>query len=135
MTPVVKLVFGADYDKTRLTEYAAVLNHAHRHGLPRGELKAFLAQAEGGLKGVVQAERRLRRQEDGKEIEPEGQIRSALAKKLRQLELHGFDAVDPQGPEFGVVVIRRLGNGEIAVLGDCSDDIALVERAARKLVG
>ena len=25
MTPIVKLVFGHDYDKTRLTEYAAVL--------------------------------------------------------------------------------------------------------------
>jgi len=33
MTPVVKLVFGHDYDKTRLTEYAAVLTHAHRLGL------------------------------------------------------------------------------------------------------
>jgi hypothetical protein len=135
MTPVVKLVFGADYDKTRVTEYAAVLSHAHRHGVERGALKGFLLKAEGGLKGVVQAERRLRREEEGKEIEPEGQVRSSLAKKLRQLELHGFDAIDPEGPEFGVVVIRRLGNGEIAVLGDCSDDVALVEKAARKLVG
>lgn len=135
MTPVVKLVFGADYDKTRLTEYAAVLTHAHRHGIERGTLKSFLAKTEGGLKGIVAAERRLRREEEGKEIEPEGQIRSSLAKKLRQLELHGFDAIDPEGPEFGVVVIRRLGNGEIAVLGDCSDDIALVEKVARKLVG
>lgn len=135
MTPVVKLVFGADYDKTRLTEYAAVLTHAHRHGIERGALKSFLAKAEGGLKGIVAAERRLRREEEGKEIEPEGQIRSSLAKKLRTLELHGFDAIDPEGPEFGVVVIRRLGNGEIAVLGDCSDDIALVEKAARKLIG
>src|SRR5690606_21946521 len=30
MTPVVKLVFGADYDKTRVTEYATALAHAHR---------------------------------------------------------------------------------------------------------
>src|SRR5690606_19651274 len=33
LTPIVKLVFGADYDKTRLTEYAAVLGHARRLGL------------------------------------------------------------------------------------------------------
>jgi hypothetical protein len=135
MTPVVKLVFGADYDKTRVTEYAAALSHAHRHGVERGALKGFLLKAEGGLKGVVQAERRLRREEEGKEVEPEGQVRSSLVKKLRKLELHGFDAIDPEGPEFGVVVIRRLANGEIAVLGDCSDDVALVEKAARKLVG
>ena len=36
MTPVVKLVFGPDYDKTRLTEYAAVLSHAHRLELEQG---------------------------------------------------------------------------------------------------
>lgn len=135
MTPVVKLVFGADYDKTRLTEYAAVLSHAHRRGIGRGGLRDFLMQAEGGLKGVVQAERRLRREEEGKPVEPANVLREALARKLRQLELHGFDAIDPEGPEFGVVVIRRLASGEIAVLGDCSDDLALVERAARKLIG
>src|SRR3546814_10223947 len=28
MIPIVKLVFGATYDKTRLTEYAAALDHA-----------------------------------------------------------------------------------------------------------
>lgn len=135
MTPVVKLVFGADYDKTRLTEYATVLGHARRLGVARGELARFLAGAEGGLKGVVQAERRMRREEEGRSVEPADAVRPALAGKLRQLELHGFDAIDPDGPEFGLVVIRRLGNGKIAVLGDCSDDIALVEKAARKLIG
>ncbi|MCX7864606.1 MAG: hypothetical protein N2423_06190, partial [Novosphingobium sp.] len=43
MTPIVKLVFGADYDKTRLAEYATVLCHAKREGLRRGELAAYLA--------------------------------------------------------------------------------------------
>src|SRR3546814_13301979 len=36
MTPVVKLVFGAAYDKTRLAEYACVLGHAKEEGLRRG---------------------------------------------------------------------------------------------------
>ena len=67
MTPVVKLVFGADYDKTRLTEYAAALSHAHRLELPRGALGDFLRGAEGGLKGVVKAERQLRREEERQE--------------------------------------------------------------------
>ena len=70
MTPVVKLVFGADYDKTRLTEYAAALNHAWRLELGRGELADFLMGAEGGLKGVVAAERRLRREESAKPAKP-----------------------------------------------------------------
>ena len=38
MTPVVKLVFGSEYDKTRLTEYASALGHARRIGLGRGAL-------------------------------------------------------------------------------------------------
>ncbi|WP_201752656.1 PAS domain-containing protein [Sphingomonas changnyeongensis] len=60
MTPVVKLVFGADYDKTRLTEYAAVLTHARRIDLQSGELPAWIERFAGGLKGVVAAERALR---------------------------------------------------------------------------
>jgi hypothetical protein len=37
LTPVVKLVFGVDYDKTRLTEYASALAHAQRLGIGRGD--------------------------------------------------------------------------------------------------
>ena len=36
MTPIVKLVFGVDHDKTRLTEYAAVLAYARRIDLAAG---------------------------------------------------------------------------------------------------
>ena len=132
MTPVVKLVFGADYDKTRLTEYAAVLGHAHRLGIERGTLATYLSQAEGGLKGVVKAERQMRREESGREISETP--REALARKLRAIAPLGFEDLDPQGEEFGVVVIRRLETGEVVVLGEVSDDAALVERAARRLV-
>ena len=135
MTPVVKLVFGADYDKTRLTEYAAALGHAHRLDVPRGELSHFLKTAEGGLKGVVREERRLRREEAGKPVEPRDAPRTALAEKLRAMAPQGFDAVDPEGAEFGLVMIRRLENGQVVMLGEVPDDVALVERAARKLVG
>ena len=83
MTPVVKLVFGADYDKTRLTEYAAALSHGHRLGVERGGMEEFLCTAKGGLKGVVNAERRLRREEAGQPVEPEGAPRERLARKLR----------------------------------------------------
>ena len=135
MTPVVKLVFGSDYDKTRLTEYAAVLNHAHRLELERGALAEFLMKAEGGLKGVVTAERRLRREESGKPVEPESAIREALAKKLRELEALTMEAIAAQGPEFALVMVRRDGAGGLDVLGEIDEDSALLERAARKLVG
>ena len=61
MTPVVKLVFGADYDKTRLAEFAAALSWARREALPQGSFAATLEAQEGGLKAVVRAERRARR--------------------------------------------------------------------------
>ena len=135
MTPVVKLVFGHDYDKTRLTEYAAVLSHAHRLALGEGTLAEFLTIADGGLKGVVAAERRLRKEEAGETVEPADEIRSALAKKLRLLEQLTLAAVSGEGAEFSLVMVRRDGKGGVSMVGEIEDDIALIERAARKLVG
>jgi len=135
MTPVVKLVFGADYDKTRLTEYAAVLTHAHRIGIERGTLARFLREAEGGLKGVVKAERRLRREEQGRAEAEAAGIRAALAAKLRALEALTLEALAGEGPEFALVMVRRAADGTIAVIGELPEDVPLLERAARKLVG
>jgi hypothetical protein len=135
MTPVVKLVFGPDYDKTRLTEYAAALTHAHRLRLERGALGEFLVRAEGGLKGVVKAERRLRREEAGKTVEPLDAPRHALAKKLRALPPQTFETIATDGSEFALVMIRRTDGGEVVMLGEVPDDVALVERAARRLIG
>ncbi len=136
MTPVVKLVFGSDYDKTRLTEYAAALTHAQRIGLEFGMLADFLRQADGGLKGVVQEERRLRRAESGKpaKIVAKGP-RKSIARKLRAIEPSGFDAISAIGEEFALVMVRRTERGEVVVLGEVPEDAALVEKAARKLVG
>lgn len=135
MTPVVKLVFGHDYDKTRLTEYAAVLSHAHRLQLTQGALADFLGEAEGGLKAVVKAERRLRREEQGKPVEDAAAVREALAEKLRALDAIVLEALDGAGPEFALVLIRRDEVGCAELLGELPEDIALLERAARKLVG
>jgi hypothetical protein len=134
MTPVVKLVFGADYDKTRLTEYASALGHAQRKGLACGELADYLASAPGGLKGVVTEERRLRREESGKPAVERDTPREALARKLRRLDHAPLDAVAATGAEFTLLVARRLPTGEVVLLGEIADDIPLLERAARKLL-
>jgi hypothetical protein len=135
MTPVVKLVFGHDYDKTRLTEYAAVLSHAHRLGLGRGSLAAFLAETEGGVKAVVKAERRLRREEQGKPVEDAAAVREALAAQLRALEAITLEELDGGASEFALVLIRRDEIGCAEILAELPEDIAQIERAARKLVG
>ncbi|MBO0748832.1 MAG: hypothetical protein J2O44_00165 [Porphyrobacter sp.] len=134
MTPVVKLVFGADYDKTRLTEYAAALSHAHRLQLRRGMLGDYLRGAEGGLKGVVKAERQLRRADSGK-ADPAADSRDLLVARLRDMPAIELAEIAPYGSEFALVMVRRSENGELAILGEVPEDAALVEKAAKKLVG
>ena len=135
LTPVVKLVFGADYDKTRLAEYASALGYAQRLDLPRGTLAAHLAEAPGGLKGVVAGERRLRREEAGKLAPSREAPRKALQRKLRDLAHQPLAEVSGEGSEFTLLVARRLDSGEVVLLGEVGDDLSLLERAASKLVG
>ncbi len=133
LTPVVKLVFGADYDKTRLTEYASALSHAQRRGLGRGELSAYLSSAPGGLKGVVAEERRLKREDSGKGTELRETPRESLARKLRGMEPLALTDLPTDGNEFTLLVARRLPSGEVVVLGEVGDDLGLLERAARRM--
>lgn len=133
MTPVVKLVFGPDYDKTRLTEYAAALSHAHRLGLPRGSVGDFLRGAEGGLKGVVKAERRLRREESGRS-DPAADSRELLAERLREMPPVELAEIPAYGSEFALLMVRRSETGEVVILGEIPEDAALLEKAAKKLI-
>ena len=134
MTPIVKLVFGKDYDKTRVTEYAAALMHASRAGLERGELPGLLYNNDGGLKGIVQDERALRRQELGRLPAPRHGVRHSTAKKLRNLPSYGLDDIASAGEEFALVMIRRGEDGQVAMLGEVPEDRAMLERASRKLI-
>ncbi len=134
LTPIVKLVFGADYDKTRLAEYGSALAHAQRLGLARGALAAHLASAPGGLKSVVHAERKLRREEAGKP-DLRDTPREALAKRLRKLDHTPLTAVSPEGSEFALLVARRLPTGEVVLLGEVADDAQLLEKVAKRLLG
>jgi hypothetical protein len=135
MTPLVKLVFGVDYDKTRLAEYTTVLNHARRLGLGRGKLAAHLAGTAGGLKGIVAEERKLRRGNNGTVRTSRHQPRNAIACKLRDLETRPLNSLPSEGAEFAVLVARRMPDGTVALLGEVGDDGALIERAAKLLLG
>ena len=52
MTPIVKLVFGIDYDKTRLTEFAAALTYAEREDVDFGGFQAFIETSRGRPQGA-----------------------------------------------------------------------------------
>ncbi|WP_404334503.1 hypothetical protein AB2M62_13445 [Sphingomonas sp. MMS12-HWE2-04] len=125
MTPVVKLVFGADYDKTRVTEFAAVLGHARRILLPLGGLEGFLDMVEGGIKGVVKAERELRRPT------PRKDVFQRAAEELRSRPPLGHVQIDACGDEF-VVLLARAGREGLDIVARFEDDQSLTERAIRK---
>ena len=144
LTPVVKLVFGAEYDKTRLTEYASAMAHAKRLGLERGALAGFLAGSPGGLKGVVHAERRLRREESGtaavsgdtpRETPHDALTRAELSRKLRKVTPRSFADLDAAGDEFTLVIAQRTPSGEVMLVGEVGGDVDLLEHAVKRLLG
>lgn len=125
MTPIVKLVFGVNYDKTRLTEYAAVLSHANRLGIPIGGLVTLIEKHEGGVKGIVLAERRLRAPA------PKPAAPEAARAKLRTLPAKATVALDTGDEEFVLLVARRESAGTLAVVAPITDDRQLIDRALK----
>jgi hypothetical protein len=127
MTPIVKLVFGIDYDKARLTEFAAALSYAQRQQIALGEFQRFIEQQSGGLKGLVAAEREARRPQP--KTDTKGEVARAKLRSAPSISL----AEVPAGEEFAVIVTRRGADGRhepVAII----DDEALVERAIRRAV-
>lgn len=125
--PIVKLVFGAEYDRTRLAEYAAALAHAQRAGVPRGCLTDYLAAFDGGLKALVRLERQQRR--SGPPAE-RGQL-ERLKDRLREAQIQAPGALASGDEEFVLVLARRLPEGGMAMLGKVPEDEQLLSRAAR----
>ena len=132
MLSLVKLVFGPGHDKTRLTEYATVLAHAQRLGIDRGALAGWLAATGGGLKGVIHEERRLR--SGGIAATIRHSARERLAERLRRLPPLPLGSLKAAGPEFPVLLGRRLASGEVVVLAEIASDESLVERLARHVL-
>lgn len=126
MTPIVKLVFGIEYDKTRLTEFASALSYAERQGVDIGEFEEFVNAQAGGLKGLVAAERLARRPEprpDTRLEQGRARLRSTVAQPLSALA--GND-------EFSLVLVRRAPDGRVEPVSAVSD-LTMLEKAIRKL--
>jgi hypothetical protein len=130
LIPLVKLVFGADYDKTRLTEYATVLGHARRLGLGKGELADLLGRTQGGIKAIIARERAARRGEERAAVP-----RQAWQATARALPARPLSALPHDGAEFALVLVRRRPGDDPAMLGEIAEDAALLARAARHLIG
>jgi hypothetical protein len=125
MTPVVKLVFGVHYDKSRLTEFAAALAWAKRERVTAGTLAALLEAHEGGLKGVVAAERAHRRPaaRPDRWAEVRAQLHTTPPLAHVAIEVKGED-------EFVLLVARREADG-FDIVAPVADQ-GLVDQAIRK---
>lgn len=134
-SPIVKLVFGADYDKTRVAEFAAAIAYGRRRNLPTEGFTAFLNQVEGGLKAVVGLERLFRKGDSNPSATGnQTEVRPEIARKLREIRPTAWNDIPAQGDEFTLLVARRLPDGSIAMVGEVPRDIGLLERAARRLL-
>jgi hypothetical protein len=124
MTPIVKLVFGIDYDKARLTEFAAALSYAVRQEVASGGFQDLIQRQPGGLKALVAAERQARRPDP--KLDTKGDVARARLRTAPPISLEQVPAEE----EFAVVVTRRGPDGRheaVAVL----EDQAVIERAIR----
>jgi len=125
MTPIVKLVFGIDYDKARLTEFAAALSYALRQDLAAGSFEDLIQKQPGGLKALVAAERVARRPEPRPDTK--GEAARAKLRSAPSITLADVPAAD----EFAIVITRRGADGThepVAIV----DDESLIERAIRR---
>lgn len=124
MTPIVKLIFGIDYDKARLTEFAAALSYALRQEVALGGFQNLIEKQAGGLKALVAAERQARRPDAKPDVK--GEVARARLRSAPPISLADL----PQEDEFALVVTRRGADGRHEAVAIVADE-ALVERAIR----
>ncbi|BAK64691.1 hypothetical protein SLG_00160 [Sphingobium sp. SYK-6] len=134
LTALAKLVFGADYDKTRLAEFVCAIDHALAEGMEPGALTQYLHSIPGGLKGLVASVRARRR---GASVPTRPAAGSRARRKLR-----GAGTITPEALPFdetglAVVILRRDADGQLAMVAALDQEDRLTGRvyaaAARKV--
>ena len=125
MTPIAKLIFGVDYDKTRLTEFATALGHGLANTVPAGGFTPYLERYSGGLKGIVAATRAARRPSSKPApVDNRDALRDAPALAF----VDGLPGTD----EFVILVARREADGSLGIVAEVGGDDALLARAIKR---
>lgn len=135
-TGLIKLVFGKDHDKTRVSEYATCLACVDRDSTPPELFRALLDSSEGGIKALVKAERAARRGERKSSDNSLDEAKEALRGLPALAEI-----ADPKGSrdEFVLVLARRSKTDKgrlsaIALLDEKSTVVdPVLKRAAKQL--
>ncbi len=132
-TPALKLVFGAQYDKTRLTEYAAAIAYAVRQGKTSASLLEFLNTIPGGIKGCVHKERMLKRREAGTPAHSRQQEAEATLKSAPKVALKNLDTLEDTDGDFCLVLARKRDGGGLEALGCPDISKATLDTAVRQI--
>lgn len=127
MTAIAKLVFGADYDKTRLTEFATVLSYAMRTGVAPGGLAGLLETTEGGIKALVKAERAARNPARKPERLAVATERLAARPALARVTI----PAEATPGDYLLLLARACEDGAFDIVASVEDDAKLTERAIR----
>ncbi|MET0374970.1 MAG: hypothetical protein ABW128_12040 [Rhizorhabdus sp.] len=128
MTAVAKLVFGHDYDRKRLTEFAAVLTHARRLCLSAGMLEPWLSALGGGIKAVVAAERGERRPALKVDRAQSARMMLGSAPARAIVDIGDVDS------EIMLLVARRESDGRVAIVSRPIVEQTLVDKALRRFI-
>lgn len=130
MTPIVKLVFGAHYDKTRLTEYASALRFAKQAGIAKGAFADYLENHNGGLKAIVYAEREARNPKQA--LSHTTLQDNDVLERLRNAPGRQLDDIDAGDAEFVVLVARRDDSGQLSIVGPVLNDQKLTDKVLKQ---
>ena len=128
-TPTLKMVFGKNYDKTRLTEYAAALSFAVRGGVTSETLVEFLSTTPGGIKGCVQQERAFKRGQAGT---PEYNRHQEALETLRRAPADDITDIKSE-KEFFLILARQNADGAVEVLGEADVGQTALDAAIRNM--
>jgi len=125
LAALVKLVFGADYDKTRLAEFACAIGFALDGEMAPGALVDHLHAQPGGLKGLVASVRAAKRGAVAKTPKTGG-VR-ARRKLVQAATIEAAQvSVDDEG--LAVVIVRREEDGRLAMVAALAHEDPLVFR-------
>ncbi len=125
LTALAKLVFGADYDKTRLTEFVCAIGYALDADMAPGALTDHLLTVPGGLKGLVASVRAAKR---GETPTPAPKKNSGALRKLGRATPIERDSLVVDENGLTVVVMRQEADGSLAIVGALPHDDRVIGR-------
>jgi hypothetical protein len=130
LATLVRLVFGCDYDKTRMSEFARVIGRAVAEGVAPGALAPLLARTQGGLKAYLAQARAAAR---GHAAPAQNRALARARKRLAAAEPLAADALTYDDAALAVAVVRRCADGSVALLGGLAPDEPLSQRVLQSI--